>query len=202
MNHNILKQSLFKRVMKIITLKDLGKDKNLKKEIKKAIEDGKIFIYPTDTIYGIGCNAQNEKAVKKIREIKKRDEKPFSVIAPSKKGIKENFIIDKKTEEDVKKYLQGPYTPLLKKKNPSFFQWISSNERIGIRIPKHDFTEIIKKNEIPFVITSVNLSGEPFAKSIKEVKKEILDKVEYIIEAGELNGSPSTLIIDGVEIKR
>ena len=53
--------------MKIITLKDLGKDKNLKKEIKKAIEDGKIFIYPTDTIYGIGCNAQNEKAVKKIR---------------------------------------------------------------------------------------------------------------------------------------
>ena len=61
-------------------------------EIIDFIRKGKIFIYPTDTIYGLGCDALNEKSVEKIKEIKKRDkDKPLSVIAPSKK-----WIFDKK----------------------------------------------------------------------------------------------------------
>ena len=73
-----------------------------------------IFIYPTDTIYGIGCNAEESKLVEKIREIKNRDKKPFSIIAPSIKWILENC---ETTEKEISKYLPGPYTLILKKKN-------------------------------------------------------------------------------------
>jgi len=125
-------------------------------KLQELIEAGKIFIYPTDTIYGIGCNALNEEAVNKIREIKNRDkEKPLSIIAPSIEWISENFII---TLAEISKYLPGPYTLLLKKKDPNFMNYISNNDRIGIRVPDSKFTEKIQESGFPFVTTSVNIS--------------------------------------------
>jgi L-threonylcarbamoyladenylate synthase len=167
--------------------------------LKSEVLAGKIFIYPTDTIYGLGCNALDEQAVNKIREIKLRDDKPLSIIAPSTNWILENFIT---TSDEINKYLPGPYTLLLKKKDPNFLIWISNNDRIGIRIPDHPFTKEIQKIDVPFVTTSVNLAGEPFAKSIDEIKQEIIEKVHFIVNIGKLNGQPSKLIIDGKEIIR
>ena len=74
----------------------------------------KIYVYPTDTIYGIGCDATNDKLVLKIRSIKKRDEKPFSIIAPSKDWIKNNFEI---IHPEYLDKLPGPYTLVMKPKN-------------------------------------------------------------------------------------
>ncbi|MBM3247462.1 threonylcarbamoyl-AMP synthase [Candidatus Pacearchaeota archaeon] len=168
--------------------------------LKSEVLAGKIFIYPTDTIYGLGCDALNQEAVNKIKEIKFRDkDKPISIIAPNITWILENFEVN---EEEIKKYLPGPYTLLLKKKNPIFLSWISNNDRIGVRIPNQEFCFKIQETGVPFVTTSVNSSGEPFAKSIKEIKSEILDKVDYVIDIGELNGNPSTLIIDGKPLER
>ncbi len=164
----------------------------------RDIKAGKIFIYPTDTIYGLGCNALIEEAVNKIREMKKREEKPFSVIAPSFAWIEKNFIVDL----DLKKYLPGPYTLILKKKNPDFLKWVSSTDKLGIRIPNSEFCYIIQKSNVPFITTSVNISGEKHAKKIKDVKKAILDKVDYVINAGDLNGNASTIVLNGKEIRR
>jgi L-threonylcarbamoyladenylate synthase len=166
--------------------------------LKKEILAGKIFIYPTDTIYGIGCNALDKDSVKKIREIKKRDKKPFSVIAPSFKWIENNCIVDLELE----KYLPGPYTLILKKKGKNFLSHVSETETIGIRIPDNEFTREIQKSGIPFVTTSVNLSGEKPANKIEEISKDILEKADFIFNSGELSGKPSALIIDGKEIKR
>ncbi len=167
-------------------------------ELEEAILAGKVLVYPTDTIYGIGCDATNVKSVERIREIKRRDIKPFSVIAPSFDWIEDNFIVD----FNIKEFLPGAYTLLLKKKEIHFLKHVSENDRVGVRIPNHDFCFSIQKVGVPFVTTSVNLSGEPFAKSISDIKKEILDLVDEFFDAGELNGNPSTLIIDGKEIKR
>ncbi|MBD3252976.1 threonylcarbamoyl-AMP synthase [Candidatus Pacearchaeota archaeon] len=164
----------------------------------EKIRQGKIFIYPTDTIYGIGCNALNKKSIEKIKVIKKRENKPLSVIAPSIEWIKKNLIID----IDLKKYLPGPYTLLLKKKDRDFLKHVSDNELLGVRIPDCDFTELIQKSEVPFITTSVNLSGEPPVKKISEIPLEIKNKIDVIVDVGPLTGKPSTLVINGREIKR
>jgi L-threonylcarbamoyladenylate synthase len=171
---------------------------NLQEIISKILQ-GKIFIYPTDTIYGLGCNAENIESVNKIKQIKQRDaNKPLSVIAPSINWIEENLIVD----IDLSKYLPGPYTLILKKKNKNFLSHVSSTGSLGIRIPDCDFTKIIQKSGVPFITTSVNLSGEPFITQISNVPESIKNKVNIIIDAGELNGKPSILVINGQEIKR
>jgi L-threonylcarbamoyladenylate synthase len=170
--------------------------------MEKIVEDilsGKIFIYPTDTIYGIGCNALNEKAVEKIKKLKKRErDKPLSVIAPSFDWIEENCVVD----VELKKYLPGPYTIILKKKDPEFLKHVSDTDSLGVRIPACEFSEHVKDAGVPFITTSVNLSRDPFARSIEEVPKEILDNVDRIVNEGKLNGEPSTLVIGGKEINR
>jgi len=158
-----------------------------------------IFIYPTDTIYGIGCDAENKKLVEKIREIKKRDTKPFSVIAPSFEWILKNF---EATENEIKKYLPGPYTLILKKKKNNFLKAVSDNEFVGVRIPDHEIISLLQKTGKPIITTSVNLSGEKFANKIEEINKDILKKVNLIIDAGELFGKPSVLIKNGEILSR
>ncbi len=171
------------------------------REIINPIKQGKIFIYPTDTIYGIGCNALKKKSVEKIRAIKMRDSKPFSVIAPSKQWIKKHFVFKK----DLLKKLPGKYTLILKEKKRKM---VAPNvapglDTLGIRIPKHPFVLYIQKAGVPFVTTSVNLSGKPHAKNLKEIPKRIMNSVDYSIDAGDIQGKPSVLIgPDGKTIKR
>ena len=172
-----------------------------KNSLTGLIKKGKIFIYPTDTIYGLGCNALNRKAVEKIKNIKKRDgKKPLSIIAPSKSWIFKNLIADKKL---VNKYLPGRYTLILKKKKRNFLKNASSSEFLGIRIPDNDFCRIIQKSEVPFITTSVNFSGEKPAVRIQDTNKQILSKVDVIINAGKLYGKPSIIVLpNGKKLKR
>lgn len=164
------------------------------------IQHGAIFIYPTDTIYGIGCDATNEESVKIIREIKFRDlDKPMSVIAPSPEWIKEHCVVE---NELIEKYLPRPYTLILKKKDLDFLKEVSSNEYLGVRIPDCEFTELVEKANVPFITTSVNFAGEPYAIQLSDIHKDMLDKAEIVIGVGKLDGRPSTLIQDGKEIAR
>jgi L-threonylcarbamoyladenylate synthase len=123
----------------------------------------------------------------------------MSVIAPSVEWIKEYCEV---SDEELEKYLPGPYTLLLKKKDPEFMKDISSNDRLGIRIPDCEFTELVEKAGVPFITTSVNFAGEPFAVKISDIDHKIIDFAEIVIGVGELDGRPSTLVIDGKEVKR
>jgi len=176
-------------------------DFNKIEEITKAILSGKIFIYPTDTIYGLGCNAENKKAVEKIRKIKARDKnKPLSVIAPDIEWIKEHCIAD---NNFIKKYLPGKYTIILKKKKQNFLKWVSNTNSLGIRIPANKFTKIIQGSGVPSITTSVNLSGEKPDVNLKEISHEIKNKADMVIKSTEpLSGKPSILIIEGKERER
>ncbi|MDP1695754.1 MAG: L-threonylcarbamoyladenylate synthase [archaeon] len=170
-------------------------------ELIKAIKSGEVFVYPTDTVYGLGCNALNINSVSRIKLIKSREkEKPLSVIAPSKSWIKENLIIDK---IDIDKYLPGPYTLVLWKKDKNFLLHVSASDTLGIRIPNNDFTKLVEKAGVPFITTSVNLSGEKPAASFFEIKTEIINSVDITLDGGTLPGTPSAIIMpDGKELKR
>src|SRR3989338_1827643 len=105
-------------------------------EVAEQIREGAIFIYPTDTIYGIGCNALDETAVEKVRELKRRPSNPFSIIAPSKEWIVENCIVSTEAKEWLNK-LPGPYTLILKfkKKNKITKNVKKKNKKFSVRKP-------------------------------------------------------------------
>ena len=112
--------------------------------------------------------------------------------------IKKNCII----EYNIENYLPGLYTLILKKRDINFLNWVSKTNTLGVRIPNNDFCDKIRKVGKPFITTSVNLSGENSAISIKDINKKIIKQVDEVIDNGKLNGKSSTLIIDGKEIKR
>ena len=147
-----------------------------KKELAQRILDGAIFIYPTDTIYGIGCNALIEKSVAKIREIKNRPVAPFSVWVPSVKWITDNCEVTKKQEKEHLSLLPGPYTIIAELKNKDCLAKSvhPTNGSIGVRMPNHELGEFFSSLGIPIVTTSVNKSGESFMTQVEDLD---LDKL-------------------------
>jgi len=177
--------------MKIIKLK-----KALDSEqIRKAILDGKIFIYPTDTLYGIGCKVEAKESVKKIMKAKgRKKEKPFSVIVPSKEWISENTKITKENEKFVGVLFPGPYTIILNAKERIPYV-VSKEGSMGIRIPKHEFCDLIRSLNLLFLTTSVNLSEEEPVFSLKDIPKEIRSISDYAIDDGRIEG-PASRVFD------
>lgn len=163
------------------------------KEIVKHMKAGDIFIYPTDTVYGLGCNALKSGSVAEIRRIKKSsDEKPLSVIASSKKWIYDNFEVNKKSYVQT---LPGPFTFILNMRSRCVARNVNpGGENIGVRIPFHAFTRLVKRANIPFITTSVNFSGGNPVREIKDIPRAILKHVDFVVDGGYLPNHPSTII--------
>lgn len=164
-------------------------------DLKMNIEEGSVFVHPTDTIYGLGCDATNKEAVKRIRDVKDRHESPFSVIAPSKEWILENCHINEGAKEWIDK-LPGGYTLILRLKNKDC---IAPNvnfdlQTLGVRIPEHWFSKVVSKINKPMVTTSANKSGEDFMTSLDNLNPEINDHIDFIIYEEEKHGKPSTIV--------
>jgi tRNA threonylcarbamoyl adenosine modification protein (Sua5/YciO/YrdC/YwlC family) len=177
--------------MNLVSKEELMKRKDFYKEIM----GDSIFIYPTDTIYGLGCNALHKELVKELRTIKNSGNQLFSVIAPSKKWIVDNCILDDKAEEWLAK-LPGPYTLILPLKNK---QCVVNNvspglETIGVRIPDHWIAEVVKELGFPIITTSVNVLGEEFMTSIDDLDPQIAHVVDYIFYEGVIVGNQSTIV--------
>jgi L-threonylcarbamoyladenylate synthase len=171
-------------------------------EILDKVKKGAVFIYPTDTIYGIGCDATNEKSVARIRQIKGNNTRPFSVMVPDADWISSNCDVAEKEEEWIAK-LPGPYTLVLPLTNPkAVAQNVSKSDTLGIRIPAHWATELSKLTRLPIVSTSANLSGGMYMTSIEDLNDDVKKSVDFIIDVGEIGGRPSTLVnLTGEELK-
>tara|TARA_Y100000310_G_scaffold329270_1_gene398781 strand:+ start:253 stop:804 length:552 start_codon:yes stop_codon:yes gene_type:complete len=159
-------------------------------ELLTHLKTGKLFIYPTDTIYGLGCDATNEEAVQKIRDAKERQDSPFSIVAPSKEWIREHCEVK---EKDLQA-LPGAVTVILKKKKECVANNVSFNDTLGVRIPDHWSSNIAKKLGRPIITTSVNKQGQQYAKTIDDVHAHIKGKVHFAINEGVKTGRPSTII--------
>jgi len=186
--------------MKVITPAEAKINKS---DIISMMLRGKVFIYPTDTIYGIGCSAMLPNAVNKIREIKERPDTPFSIIAPSKNWIRENCVITKEAEKWIEQ-LPGPTTLILKKKEECKIaeELAPGKDTIGVRIPQHWFSMIVREMDVPIVTTSVNKMGKTFMTSLEDLDDEIKISVDFIIDEGKKEGRPSKLVhLEGEEVE-
>ena len=181
--------------MKTIKLEDVLSNKDVRNKMIEEIRTGSIFVYPTDTIYGLGCNGMISESVRKIRQIKRTDH-PFSVIAPSTDWILGNLVVESKK---ALKVLPGPYTLIFRKKEPFFLREVSPLPTLGVRIPAHPITKIIREIGIPFVTTSANLYGK---KPITKPSQAKFKGVNFVIDGGPLAGPPSMVIdLSGEEEK-
>lgn len=166
-----------------------------KEELMDKIADGEVFIYPTDTIYGLGCDARNDKAVEKIREIKERHETPFSIIAPGIDWIRKNCEITEEAEEYLKQ-LPGPVTLILKLKNKDCVseKVNPKGDSLGVRIPHHWISAMVEALGFPIVTTSVNRTDKPFMTDFENLDIEIKSHVSFGIDEGPRQGRPSKII--------
>ncbi len=178
--------------MRVLSKEEFEKEKDI---IRTSLtENSPVFIYPTDTIYGIGCNALSKEAVKKIRKIKQRSKNPFSVIAPGKEWIDENCVVNENAKDWIKR-LPGPYTLILKTKKQCVAENVAPGlGSLGVRIPDHWFSDFANEIDIPIVTTSVNKAGEDFMTSLENLDAEIKSRVDFIIYEGPKKGSPSKII--------
>ncbi len=130
------------------------------KKTSQIIKEGGIVVFPTDTVYGIGCNPYNEKAVKKIYEIKSREKiKALPVLAYSIDIVKKIVVIDKFTENILQKNWPGPLTLILELKDQKLKKSLNLQNKIAVRIPDSDCTlKLLEKCEL-VVGTSANISG-------------------------------------------
>ncbi len=159
------------------------------------ILEGEIFIYPTDTIYGIGSIATSKESVLKIRKAKDRMKMPFSIIAPSKRWIYNNCEIKESDERWISK-LPGPYTLIfkLKKKNNLTKLVNPVSNTIGVRMPNNWFLPIVREIGEPLITTSANVHNEDYMTSLENLSPRIKKAVDFVIYEGETIGKPSMIV--------
>ena len=158
----------------------------LKEEVAKAlkvIQDGGIILYPTDTIWGIGCDATNTEAIKKIFALKQRDEAKSMIILLDTENKLESYIQEVPSiAYDLIEYAENPLTlvmPGAKNISPAL---IAADGSVGIRVAKHDFCQqLIQRLRKPLVSTSANISGRPSPQTFDEIDREIIDGVDYVV---------------------
>lgn len=167
--------------------------------INKAIEvlkNGGVIIYPTDTVYGIGCDIFNKAALDRVYQIKQdAGTKLFSFICPNLKDISKYARVSDYAYKTMKKLLPGPYTFVLpaSKEVPKTL-W-TKRQTIGIRIPNHNVAlSLVKELGNPIVSTSVtNRKGEVMFNP-EEIKLIFENQVDLMLAAGPLEGVPSSII--------
>lgn len=164
----------------------------------KTLGDDGIIIFPTDTVYGIGCNCFSEKAIQKLFKIKERNyKKPINTLTNNIEKIQKvakNISI--KHKELINKYMPGALTIILDKKEGVPELLTSNLQTIGVRIPNNKIAlEILKNFDLPLATTSVNISGNNPGIEIEDFIEEFENKVDIIIDGGKSQiGIASTII--------
>lgn len=176
-----------------------GIDQNELEKCANCIKKGGIIIFPTDTVYGIGCNVWNEEAIKKVFEIKDRNyNKPMNVLCSGIKDIQSLAEeLTEKEKEIIQKYMPGACTLILHNKKKEVSDILRAGlTTVAVRIPDHDIAiELIRKCGFPIVASSANISGTKDGIEIKDILQEFENKVDIIIDGGKSKiGIPSTIV--------
>ena len=173
----------------------------MNQEIQKAyeiIQQGGIILYPTDTVWGIGCDATNPEAVAKIYKLKQRAETQSMIVLMN--GEKMIYNVFKDIPEvawQIMDLSEKPTTIILDNPRNVAASLISQDKSLGIRIVKEPFCfKLMEKMRKPLVSTSANISGQPTPIAFKDISTEIIKGVDYVVnlQRDKIGGKPSTII--------
>ncbi len=169
-------------------------------QAKKVIEEDGLLVYPTDTLYGLGCNALSPTAVEKVYEAKKREgRKPLSIIVSDFEMLLSYCEVSPAQQQILQELLPGPYTFIvpLRKSLP-----VSANMEVGVRVPEHYFMrQAAKELSVPIVSTSANLSGHPEVADVAALDGHIKAKADLIVDGGKCSYAMGSTVIDLIRMK-
>lgn len=151
-----------------------------------VLKVGGVILYPTDTVWGLGCDATNEESIKRIIEIKGRDSGKNLLILVKDEDMLKDYVehIPEKALDVLRTAIQ-PTTIIYPKAKNLPIHLLSGNESIGIRIPNHEFCQrLLSEYGKPIVSTSANISGEPTPLCFSQIDNRILKAVDYVSLCG------------------
>ena len=180
-------------------------DEKLKEEVRKACEvlkNGGIILYPTDTIWGIGCDATNELAVKRIYELKHREDNKSMLVLLDDVGKLASYVEVPDVAYELLEVNDKPMTIIYPNAKNLAKNLIAQDRTIGIRITSEAFTKaLLYRFREPIVSTSANISGEPSPKCFAEISDAVKSAVDYVVDFRQeetSNPAPSSIIKLGV----
>ena len=167
------------------------------KQIAEKLRSGAVICYPTDTVYGIGCDIFNQKAIKKIYQIKKRAKhKPFSFMCSSLKNVNDYGHVSNMAYRIMKKALPGAFTFVLSASKLVPKIMITKQKTVGIRVPDNNIClALIEELGNPILTTSAILDkdGDPLSEAY-EFDMLLGNMVDLIIDGGMVFPDPSTIV--------
>ncbi|MCI7465814.1 MAG: threonylcarbamoyl-AMP synthase [Bacteroidales bacterium] len=150
----------------------------------QILKVGGVILYPTDTIWGLGCDATNREAIERIIQIKGRSaNKNLLILVSDEEMLAEYVESIPSCARDLLHSVQTPATIIYPQAKNLPIDLLSNNQSIGIRIPKHDYCQrLLKEFGKPIVSTSANLSGMPSPENFSQIVPDILQAVDYVAE--------------------
>ena len=177
-------------------------DSDIKVAIKK-IKDGGIIVFPTDTVYGIGCDPYNKKTISRLYEIKKRKKtKPFPILGISKTELEKIAEFNTLEEKIAEKFWPGQVTLILKVKDEKIRQSLYLDKKIAVRVPNNQCVLSLLKECKLLVGTSANISGTTPFTDPNECSKN-LTRYDLLIDGGIIPSQSESTIVEivGDDIK-
>lgn len=167
----------------------------------KVVINGGIVVFPTDTVYGIGCDPYNKKSVDKIYLIKHRPKtKPFPILAYSIDVVSEIVEFDKDSKKIANRFWPGPLTLILKLRDKKLKESLNLNEKIAIRVPNNQCLLSLLKNSKLLIGTSANPSGESSFTKSKDCYQRIRE-YDVFLDGGDIKGGEESTILEMVKGK-
>ncbi|KAB8155323.1 threonylcarbamoyl-AMP synthase [Kordia sp. TARA_039_SRF] len=173
----------------------------MNEEIEKTLAQlqlGNTILYPTDTVWGLGCDATNPAAVQKIYDVKNREESKALICLVSDTRMLERFIEEvPEIAYDLLEAVDKPTTIIYDNPVGIAKNLVAADNTLAIRIPDDKFCQkLLRKFKRPIVSTSANMSGQPTPKSFDEISNEVKNRVDYIVNLKDTKkaAKPSTII--------
>jgi L-threonylcarbamoyladenylate synthase len=188
----------------LIGLKSIKADENGIKKAANVILNGGLVIYPTETVYGLGCLPSDPEASRRVCEVKQRTTKPLPLICSDIQSAKKIVVFDPLSETLAEKFWPGPLTLILPNK-VNYSKWVNREKKtLGVRVPNSEVArKLAELSGGVIVSTSSNLSGEDPHVTAQEAEMHLGRNVDLILDGGTLSGQlPSTILdLSGAYLK-
>jgi L-threonylcarbamoyladenylate synthase len=164
--------------------------------VRIALEEGKLVVFPTETLYGLGGDPDNESAVERIYHLKQKPrDDPLSIALSSWEDVERIAEVDSLARTLYDEFLPGPLTIVVRKKKSESFGLVARGDTVGIRIPVQPMVAEIVEDFGPITATSANIYGHENTTTVNGAMDQLGSKVNYYIDGGKTPlGVPSTIV--------